>query len=155
MVDKKVEKIRSIGKRYTIRLNNDETVEIIYFYNGRTQIYILEDDKIKNFLDLDENEAKEIGLILCGLGDEEIESIIKHKILMDWFIIKSNFHCINKSIEELQIRKRSGATIAAIERDKKTILSPSPKEKLKEGDKILLIGDIPSIEKAKMILING
>ena len=157
MVEKKVEKIRSIGLRHTIKLNNEEIVEIINFYNGRKQIYFVNDGKIKSFLDLDEEEAKELGIILCGLEEEneEIKPLVRDRLLMDWFIIKKGYKAINKSIKDLQIRKKTGATIAAIERNGEIISNPKPEEKFKENDKVLIIGNLTSIEKAKLLIRGG
>jgi TrkA domain protein len=157
VVEKKTEKIRSIGLRHTIKLNNEKILDVINFYNGRKQIYLIEKGKIKNFLDLDEEEAKELGVILCGLEEEkdEIRPLVGDMLLMDWFLIRKGYKAINKSIEELEIRKKTGATIAAIERNKEVISNPNPKEKFKEGDKVLIIGGLTSIEKTKMLLRGG
>ncbi len=149
-----MEKIRGIGIRYTIKLHNEEIMEIINFYNKRKQIYLVKNGKIENFLDLDEEEAREVGLILCDLeeGNEEIRPLVGDKLLMDWFILKKGCRAINKSIKDLQVRKKTGVTIAAIERENSIIPNPSPEEKLKEGDKLLLIGDLTNIEKVKLLL---
>ncbi len=152
-----MERIRGIGLRHTIKLNNEEIVEIINFYNGRKQIYLVKEGKIKSFLDLDEEEAKELGIILCGLEEEheEIRPLVGDRLLMDWFIIKKGYRAINKSIQDLQIRKKTGATIAAIERNGEIISNPTPEEKFKEGDKILIIGNMTSIEKTKLLIRGG
>jgi len=151
----KKEKLYSIGTRYTIELESGEILEIIDFLNGKKELFLLENDKIKGFLSLTEDEAKEIGFILADLKDIEKKVEIKDKIMLDWFLIKSNYYALNKKIKDLEIRKKTGATVVAIDRGKKILIEVSPEETIKEGDKLLLMGSLTSIEKAKKLLRGG
>jgi TrkA domain protein len=148
----KKEKLYSIGNKYTIKLETGETLEIIDFLNGKKELFLLENEKIKGFLALTEEEAKEIGLILADLKEIEEKVDLKDKIMLDWFLIKKNFKCIGKKIKELEVRKKTGATIIAIERKNELITDITPEETFKENDKILLMGSLLSIEKAKKLL---
>ncbi|MGH7802965.1 MAG: cation:proton antiporter regulatory subunit, partial [Candidatus Binatia bacterium] len=47
---------------------------------------------------------------------------------------------LNVSIQELALRSRTGATIAAIYRGERAIVNPSPTEALETGDVLLLLG---------------
>ena len=55
----------------------------------------------------------------------------------------------------MKIRRKTGATIAAIEREGEIISSPKPSEVIKEEDKVLIIGTLTGIEKAKLLMKGG
>ncbi len=53
-----------------------------------------------------------------------------------------------KSIEELGIRQKSGATVVAVERDGAVISNPGPEFRLQEGDRVHLIGSEQEVSLA-------
>ncbi|RLI74675.1 potassium channel protein [Archaeoglobales archaeon] len=58
----------------------------------------------------------------------------------------------NKSLRELDLRKKTGCTVVAIERDGKLIM-PEADILLKKGDLVYLIGDDEALKKAEEILV--
>jgi CPA2 family monovalent cation:H+ antiporter-2 len=62
--------------------------------------------------------------------------------------IKSNALADGKSLIELQLRSRTGVTLVAIKRGIEIIEHPIPKEILKSGDIVYLLGDQEQIESA-------
>ncbi len=60
-----------------------------------------------------------------------------------------------KSIEELKIRTRTGATIIAIEREGRMNASPDPAYRFKAGDMVYITGKRTDINKALLYLIEG
>ena len=53
-----------------------------------------------------------------------------------------------KSIEELDIRRKSGATIVAVERDGEVVSNPGPQFRLQQGDRIHFIGSEQEVGRA-------
>ncbi|WP_022669760.1 potassium channel family protein [Hippea alviniae] len=53
----------------------------------------------------------------------------------------------DKSIVQLDVRKRFGLTIIAIERNNKIDINPSPNEVIQEGDMLLVVGSKSDVEK--------
>ncbi len=60
-----------------------------------------------------------------------------------------------RSIADLMFRKKTGATIVAIERDKETFSSPDPDFTLKSGDIVFITGKKENINKAIVYLTEG
>lgn len=65
------------------------------------------------------------------------------------YLIKMGAAVIGRSIKELNLRKKTGATIIAIKRDKEIIQNPSPSTELREGDILWLIGSRQEINNAR------
>lgn len=61
---------------------------------------------------------------------------------------------IGHTLGELKFWQQTGATVIAIRRDDKIILSPGPYAMLHEGDTIIFVGDVASAE-AVSAFING
>ncbi|MCK9316218.1 MAG: cation:proton antiporter [Verrucomicrobia bacterium] len=61
---------------------------------------------------------------------------------------------VGKTIRDIDIRNKSGATVISIERNKSMIVSPRGEEILEEGDHLLVLGNTEQLGKAEL-LING
>lgn len=82
---------------------------------------------------------------------DHIESILAAGTT-DTFLVLHGSPSIGKSLLELDIRKRSGASIIAIVRDSKPIFNPPPDVQLAEGDILVLIGTHRDVESAFNVL---
>lgn len=70
------------------------------------------------------------------------------EIEIDSFKVLENSQLIGKSIAELQIRKKTGATIVAVRRGPEVFTNPEPDFRFKGGDIILFTGDRESMNMA-------
>lgn len=59
-----------------------------------------------------------------------------------------------RTLLELDIRKKYGITIVAIKRDKEIIVSPQSKEIIRQGDILIAIGDVNNLEKFKRKVVE-
>lgn len=64
------------------------------------------------------------------------------------FFISEKTKLIGKSIKDLALRSKTGATIIAIKRNSEFIVNPSAEEILREGDILFLIGKEKDLEQA-------
>jgi CPA2 family monovalent cation:H+ antiporter-2 len=70
------------------------------------------------------------------------------EIEIDGFRIQEGSPLSEKTIKELQIRKKTGVTIVAVRREKKVFTNPDPDFRLKDRDFILFTGDRKSMNAA-------
>lgn len=68
--------------------------------------------------------------------------------------IPPDSHCINRSMKELDIRKKSGATILAIIRDDTPILNPHGDFTLNEGDQLVAMGNTEQLSALNQLMIS-
>ncbi|MCX8055926.1 MAG: NAD-binding protein, partial [Ignavibacteria bacterium] len=93
--------------------------------------------------------------------DEMDVSVLSHldeflaQGLTETFYISENNPNINKSLSEINLRARTNATIIAIIREGKMIPNPSPNEKIKLADTLIIIGTHQSVDQAIEILSGG
>lgn len=135
-----------IGKKYTLKIEGKGSIVVVILNSGKREIYFMSDDETCSFsFDLSEDEAKDLGFILSGAIYEPIKlekmDVILKEIVMEWLKVEKDSELANKTIGELQIRKKTGVSIIAIEREKKIIPNPDPHtERMKEGDMLIVVG---------------
>jgi CPA2 family monovalent cation:H+ antiporter-2 len=64
-------------------------------------------------------------------------------------------HAIGKSLAELNLRARTGATVLAISRGEGGFATPEPHEPLRAGDVLALAGSDEAIASARTVVTNG
>ncbi len=62
---------------------------------------------------------------------------------------------VNKSVSDTHFWQHTKATVVAIRRKGKVIISPGPHEKMKARDRLVIVGTIESINKAVAFINNG
>lgn len=77
-----------------------------------------------------------------------------HLMELSWLDIPDNSHAIGKSIQDLQIRQRTGASIVGILREGKVISNPKPDSVFLTGDVVAVLGDRQQAEQVDHML-NG
>lgn len=77
------------------------------------------------------------------------------KVDFELFTIRENLPVLGKSIDELNFRAITGATIVAIERENQMYTSPDPKFSMEAGDILFVTGKREDINKALLYLTEG
>ncbi len=134
-----------IGKKYDLILENGKEVAIIIYSTGKREIYLMEDEEPLCTIELSDEESREIGFLLAGAVYQPIPSskmeLIMKEMVMEWIKVEEGSNFENKTIADLQVRKRTGASIIAIVRGDKIIPSPDPyKEIIRAGDTLVVVG---------------
>ncbi|MEN6510804.1 MAG: TrkA C-terminal domain-containing protein [Chloroherpetonaceae bacterium] len=156
-MDFKEADLPGIGKKFTVKTSYNQILRVIIHLTGKRELFIYEnededEDSIYD-LELTEEDASLIGSILMGTyfkpEQEKQRELILSKLSIEWVDVPKNNKLTNRSIEENQIRKKTGITIIAIIRDKNIILNLEPTEIIKEGDTLVIVGTIDRTEYFK------
>ncbi|MFQ5863029.1 MAG: cation:proton antiporter regulatory subunit [Candidatus Brocadiales bacterium] len=159
MVEVKETELPAIGKKFTIETESDETVVIVVRLNGDREVYRFTEDKEIPISEttFTEEEARTIGSILAGAYFQPVQEtavkLLMKEMAMEWVKVEAGSILKNKTIGELAIRKRTGASIISILRGGKVIPNPLPKETMYEGDTIIAVGNKEQI-KAFLSLVE-
>lgn len=143
-----------VGVKYWLDLASQKRITIIRHDSGRFEIAFSANNlEIPEYFgELTEEEAIDIGSILAQKVHqrivEKMDVLIKN-LIIEWFKVPSNFS--QKSIGDIQIRKRTGVSVVAILRDRETIPGPGPQDNILPQDVLLIVGKRESIEAFKKI----
>jgi len=135
-----------IGHRYELRGAEGEVVTVVIHHSGRRDVYLGTDadEDPQASVSLDDSQARTLGAILGGAYFkpavvEEIEAVVGG-LLIDWVTIRPDSPGAGRTISELEIRRRTGMTVAAILRDHDAMVAPEPDEALRPGDRLVVLG---------------
>jgi TrkA domain protein len=135
-----------IGQRYELEAIEGGTVCVTIHHSGRRDVYVLPrgGGDPKAALVLTDAQARTLGAVLGGAYFkpamvDEIDWVVG-KLLIDWFTIGDESPGVGRTIADLEIRKRTRMTVAAIVRESESIIAPEPSETLRAGDQLVVIG---------------
>ncbi|MCQ8893358.1 MAG: potassium transporter TrkA [Methanolinea sp.] len=149
-----------IGTKYELETEKKDIVAIFFLKSGNIQMYTLpRDAPAPAVAELTPAEARRIGAILSGaIMEADQESVeIAFSALSDLRISIHTYiigrQCAGKSLEDLQIRARTGATIIAVSRGEKNIVNPPPSFTFEEGDAIVAIGEADQLKRLEQVIL--
>jgi TrkA domain protein len=117
-------------------------------------------DRPASVLRLSDGEARQIAGIVGGLTyvprSLPKAEVILGDLVLEWFTIEQGAACIGRTIRDLQVRTRTGASIVSIlEPDQTKRLNPAADTVLNEGATLIAAGDRRTIDALQRLLIDG
>jgi TrkA domain protein len=158
----RISELPEIGTKYEIESPKKDKVAVVFLKTGEIELYVLEAGAEKpSVTRLTPEEARRLGSALTGalltIEHEDIEvtfsEIADLRINIHVFPVLTSM--VGKSISELAIRKRTGATIIALSRKGESIISPPPETVFEEGDLIVVIGEREQIKACEQAIRSG
>ena len=143
-----------VGTKYEIETDKGDTIAIFFTKTGTIQMYTLQKGcQTPSAAVMTPVEARRLGNILTGAiieADQEsveiaFSALADLRITIHTFFVPKSI--TGKTIEDLQVRAKTGATIIAVCRHDKNIINPSPTFSFEEGDAALVIGESDQIIK--------
>lgn len=151
-----------IGKKFQIETRAGNKIVVVIHDDGRREIYHFSeedpDEMISQFT-LDDDEARQIAAIIGGMQYKpkalETMEVSLEDLVIEWCKLEPHFQCLNKSIAELQVRQRTGATILALVEKHNTKINPGPDDRLLANMTVIMAGERKQIRMLKELLQNG
>jgi TrkA domain protein len=135
-----------IGRRYEMQTMDGDEVVVVIHNSGRRDCYLLRraGDAPGMAVSLTDSQARTLGAVLAGayftpavVG--EVDAVLG-SLLIDWVKVRPESPGVDRSIAELEIRRRTGMTVAAILRGDETIITPAADQELRSGDLLVVFG---------------
>lgn len=152
-----------VGRKFQVETITGDRLVIVIHDDGTRELYHFERsnlDRPASVLRLSDGEARQIAGIVGGLSyvprNLPMAEVILGDLVLEWFNIEQGASCIGKTIRDLQVRTRTGASIVSIiEPDQTKRTNPEPETVLNEGATLIAAGDRKTIDSLKRLLING
>ena len=138
-----------IGHRYTLPAADGARVVVVIHHSGRRDLYAFPpgasgDQPPAAGISLTDDQARRLGAVLGGAYFTpavvaDVETVIGD-LLIDWVTVRTDSPATGHSIAELEIRRRTRMTVVAILRDGTTVLAPEPDERIRAGDRLVVVG---------------
>ncbi len=151
-----------IGKKFQIDTRSGDKLVVVIHDDGRRELYHYDDEEPEESISqitLDDEEARQVAAIVGGMqyrpkALETIEVSLQD-LVIEWCKIEPHFKSVNKTIAELQVRPRTGATILAFVEKSGTKINPGPDDRLMTDMTLVIAGERQQIKMLKELLANG
>lgn len=152
-----------VGRKFQVETTSGERLVIVIHDDGTRELYHFTRrnmDRASSVLQLSDGEARQIAGIIGGLTyvprSLPIAEVVLEDLVLEWFRIEPGAACIGRTIRELQVRSRTGASIVSIiEPDQTKRTNPEAHTSLNAGATLIAAGDRRTINALKRLLIEG
>ncbi|GGG74554.1 potassium transporter [Parapedobacter pyrenivorans] len=147
-----------IGKKYQIETEAGDNMVVVIHDDGRRELYRYdqEESESKCVMTLSDEESRQVAGIIGGLSYKpkalETIEVALDDLSIEWIKVSAGSPSIGKSIGELEVRKRTGASIIAAIKAEDTIINPGPDYVIAAATTMVVAGKRSHIKLLKEIL---
>lgn len=151
-----------IGKKYQVETRSGDKLVIVIHDDGRREFYHFQaddPDECVSQITLEDDEARQIAAIIGGMNYKpkalETIEVSLDELVIEWCKIEPHYKSVNRTIAELQVRQRTGATILALVEKHKQKINPGPDDRLTADMTVVIAGERKQIKALKELLTFG
>lgn len=138
--------VPGVGRKFELETNGEERLVVLIHHDGKREVYHRpspDADSTKLF-SLTGKLARQLGTILEGTYFQPIEldevQVPLGEAIIEWTDLAESSPLVGQTLGEAEVRRRTGVSIIAIQRDEKTISNPDPATRFESGDIVVAIG---------------
>jgi len=147
-----------IGKKYQIETEAGDHMVVVIHDDGRRELYRYdqEESESKCVMTLSDEESRQVAGIIGGLSYKpkalETIEVALDDLSIEWIKVSNDSPSLGKSIGELKVRKRTGASIIAAIKEGDSIINPGPDYVMRADTTMVVAGKRNHIKLIKEIL---
>lgn len=163
MIPLRETELPGIGRKFQLNTRSGDRLVIIIHDDGKRELYIFTSDSAEECtaaVALDDEEARQVGAIIGGVvykptALEEAE-VKLDQLVIDWYKVEPGAKGAGKTIGELKVRQKTGATIiAVIEAEHTTHIAPGPDQVITAHSTVVLAGSREAVKACKRLILHG
>ena len=142
-----ISQLPGIGQKISFKTSDNDLLVIIVHHTGKRELYFFDDSDSEEAdfaMDLTPEETRELAAQLLGATYQPVDiekmRMFKRQIIVDYITVKEKSSLVNKTIEESDIRNKTGATIIGIVHGDDVIAIPETDTTLQPGDVLMSVG---------------
>ncbi|WP_262249140.1 cation:proton antiporter regulatory subunit [Parapedobacter soli] len=147
-----------IGKKYQIETEAGDHMVVVIHDDGRRELYRYDQEKSESkcVMTLSDEESRQVAGIIGGLSYKpkalETIEVALDDLTIEWIKVSKDSPSLGKSIGELEVRKRTGASIIAAIKEGDSIINPGPDYVMSADTTMVVAGKRNHIKLIKEIL---
>ncbi|MDL4842540.1 cation:proton antiporter regulatory subunit [Aquibacillus rhizosphaerae] len=146
-MDVSISQLPGIGQKISLKTAEDSMLVLIVHHTGKRELYFFDDadsDEADFAMDLSADETRALGAQLLGATYQPVNAdqlkIFKKQIVIDYIKLSAKSTIANMTLEDSEIRNKTGATVIGIVQGEDMIPIPEVDRKLEVGDVLMTIG---------------
>ncbi len=138
--------VPGVGKRFEVETGGDERLVVIVHHDGKRELFRREgeDADAEKLFDLSSSQAQEVATVLEGADFQPLDlddaDIPLGEAIMEWVEVPDDSPIAGETLETARVGERTGATVAAIQREGETVANPGAADVITPGDILVVIG---------------
>lgn len=148
-----------IGKKFEIDTEAGDQMVVVIHDDGRRELYRREEEDSETHcvMTLSDEESRQVAGIIGGLSYKpkalETIEVALDDLRIEWYKVGESNDGVDKSIGELEVRQKTGASIIAAIRNEDTVINPGPDYVITSGTTLVIAGKRNNIKLLKEILL--
>ncbi|MFC4451496.1 cation:proton antiporter regulatory subunit [Halorussus aquaticus] len=138
--------VPGVGRKFEYEMDGDDRLVVLIHHDGKREVFrrrSAEADSEKLF-ELTDKQAREFGTLLEGayfqpLDLERVQVPVGDEII-EWHDVGPDSPLVGQSLSDCGIRRRTGTSILAVQRDGETFANPEANFELDAGDVVVALG---------------
>jgi TrkA domain protein len=146
-----------VGKKFEIELDDESTLIVVIHNTGKREVFRREgeEDSVKLF-ELSDRMARQIGTILEGayfqpIATDTAETMLDDDSLLEWIKVAEGSELVGRTLEGLDFRSETGASVVSIQRDEGTESNPGPETVIRSDDTLIVLGTREACRRAESL----
>lgn len=152
-----------IGRKFLIQARSGDKLAVIVHDDGRREIYHFDNDdpdETISMVTLDDTESRRIAGIIGGMAylPKSLEAVDVEfdEMVIEWYKVEPGDKAVCKTIGDLHVRKKTGATIIAlVKKEQVKLINPGPEQMIKAGVIIVILGEREQVKACKRLIQQG
>ena len=134
-----IDRLPGIGIKLSLHDADGRPVRAVRLRDGTVELFV---EPTGGSVELDAASARSLGAFVSGHylmtpdAAERIGDVLGH-LVFDWIELAKGAHAVGRSIQELEIRRRTGVTVVAVLRGSTAIVAPDPDLRFEHGDDVV------------------
>lgn len=135
-----------VGKKFEVELDGDQRLVVVTHNTGKREVYRRHgDDDAEKLFELSDRLARQVGTILEGayfqpVATETTETMLDEDTMFEWVSVVEGSDLVGHTLEALDFREETGASVVAVQRDGETESNPGAGTTVRAGDTLVVIG---------------
>jgi len=152
-----------IGHKVQLETDNGDKLVVVIHDDGKRQLFFFDakdPEECVGVATFDDGEARRLAAIIGGMTytPKALQSLDVglDDLTIEWYKVPQDAKAAGKSIGELQMRQRTGASIIAIiQPDDEKRLNPGPEEVIRPGATLIVSGTRESVKSLERLIQQG
>lgn len=149
-----------VGRKYAVDVDDYQLVVVVH-NTGRREVFRRAgpDADAEKLFEVPDDLARTVGSILEGAYFQPVrgktEAVVDEGALIEWASVPGESPVAGRTLADAEVRRRTGASVIAVQREGETIANPPPETVLRAGDTLVALGDRDSHRALATLLAGG